>query len=150
MAPRLSEILERIRPAGAPGAPTEGEFQHRLDRRADEIATLTAVLASFEAEADAVVARARAEADRLRSEAQRRVHEIAASLPDRVAVAEARAAHLLEERDQVEHERIRSEAAATISNLQARAEVQIPALVEEAMAMIWSQVPSGPEAGSPP
>ena len=150
MAPRLSELLERIRPAGAPGAPTEGELQHRLDRRADEIATLTTVLASFEAEADAVVARARAEADRLRSEAQRRVHEIAASLPDRVAVAEARAAQLLEERDQVEHERIRSEAVATISTLQTRAEVQIPALVEEAMAMIWSQVPSRPEAGSPP
>ena len=150
MVSRLSELLERIRPAGAPGAPTEGEFQHRPDRRAQEIATLAAVLASFEAEADGVVATARAEADRLRSEAQRRVHEIAGSLPDRVAVAEARAAQLLEERDQVEHERIRSEAVATISTLQTRAEVQIPALVEEAMAMIWSQVPSRPEAGSPP
>lgn len=150
MASRLSELLERIRPAGAPGAPTEGELQQRLDRSADEIATLTTVLASFQAEADAVVEAARAETDRLRSEAQRRVHEIAAALPDRVAVAEARAAHVLEERDDVEHERIRSEAAATISTCQARAEVQIPALVDEAMAVIWSQVPSGCEAGSPP
>jgi hypothetical protein len=42
MVLRLSELLERIRPAGTPGAPTEGELQRRDDRRAAEIKNITA------------------------------------------------------------------------------------------------------------
>ena len=143
MATRLGEILERIRPAGAPGAPTEGEFQKRHDRSADEIAAIAAVLAAFEAEADAVVDEARAEAKRLHAQAERRVHEITSALPDRVAVAESRAAHRHEEADRAQIDRVRNEAAETIADLQARAAARTPMLVQEAMAAIWSQVSPG-------
>jgi hypothetical protein len=49
MVPRLSELLERIRPTGAPGAPTEGEGQRHREQQAREVAALTDVLRSFEA-----------------------------------------------------------------------------------------------------
>ena len=138
MAPRLSELLERIRPAGTPGAPSEGERQRRDARRADEIAKVTAVLAALEAEADAVVAEAVQEADRLHSDASRHVQEIAARLPDRIAVAEAEAARLREDLDQIEVEKLRDDAAESIAHLRERADVEIPRLVDEIVEVVWS------------
>lgn len=150
MALRLSEFLERIRPTGAPGAPSEGELQHRHDRQAAEIGAVTTVLATFEADADSVIARARTEADGIRTRAQRRVHEVASNLPDHLAVAEARAAHNHANREHGQVERIRHESARAISDLQARADDQIPGLVDHAMALIWSQISPSAETGSPP
>jgi vacuolar-type H+-ATPase subunit H len=138
MAARLSELLERIRPAGTPGAPSEGELQRRDARRADEIATLTALLASFEAEADAVVAEAVREADQLRSEGQRQARELVARLPNRIAVAEAEAARSHERLDQLEAEQLGDEAAQSIARLQARAAGEIPQLVDDIIDVIWS------------
>ena len=148
MVLRLSELLERIRPAGAPGAPTEGELQRRHDHRAGEIASITAILASYEAEADALVASAQAEADHLRSEGQRRAHELRRELSDRVAVAEAGAAQIHEEQHREETTRLRSEAAQTIAHLHDRADIEIPGLVDEVIGVIWSQV--SPTAASEP
>ena len=148
MVLRLSELLERIRPAGAPGAPTEGELQRSRDQSASEIASITAILASFEAEADAVVASAQAEADHLRSAGQRRAHELLLGLSDRVAVAEAQAAQIHEERHRDETTRLRSEAAQTIARLHDRADIEIPGLVDEVIGVIWSQV--SPAAASEP
>jgi hypothetical protein len=148
MVLRLSELLERIRPAGTPGAPTEGELQQRNDRRADEIATLAAILTSFETEADLLVATARTEADQVRSRGHSRAHETTAAVPDRMAVAEAEAAHLLEQRDRVETEQLQSQTELTISQLRVKAEARTPLCVEEIMEVIWSQVPaSAPPSG---
>jgi hypothetical protein len=140
MVLRLSELLERIRPAGTPGAPTEGELQRRDDRRAAEIETIRAILTSFEAEADAIIATARNETDQVRSRGHSRAHETAAAVPDRIAVAEAEAAHLLEQRDRVETEQLHSQTEGTISQLRAQAEARTPLLVEEIMEVIWSQL----------
>lgn len=149
MVQRLSELLERIRPAGTPGAPTEGELQRRDDRRAAEIETITAILTSFETEADAIIATARTEADQIRSRGYNRAHETAAAVPDGMAVAEAEAAHLIGQRDRVETEQLRSQTELTISQLRAEADTRTPLLVDEIMEVIWSQVlptntPSGP------
>lgn len=146
MPTRLSELLERIRPAGAPGAPSEGELQQHLDRRAGEIAAITDLLDGFEAEAGAVADEARARAERLEAQSERRVREIVSGLPDRVAVAEARAARHLEEADRAEIQGIGSAADATIAHLRARGEDRIPQLVDEAIATIWSQVVSDARA----
>jgi vacuolar-type H+-ATPase subunit H len=147
MALRLSELLERIRPAGAPGALTEGERQRDRDHRAREIAPITIVLASFEAEADALVRTALAEADRLRSEGRRRAHEIRAEVPDRIAVAEASAAQTYEEYGRDEMTRLRSQAAQTIAQLHDRSEIEIPGVVAEVIEVIWSQVPPATNSG---
>jgi len=137
----LSELLERIRPAGAPGAPTEGELQRRRDHRAGEIAPITAILASFEADAEALVTSAQAEADHLRSEGRRRTDEIRLGLADRVALAEAQAAQIFEERHGDDTARLRGEAAQAIDHLNERADAEIPGLVDEVIGLIWSQIP---------
>lgn len=151
MVLRLSELLERIRPAGTPGAPTEGELERRDDRRAAEILTITAILTSFETEADAIIATARAEADQVRSRGHSRAHETATAMPDRMAVAEAEAANLIEQRDRVETVQLQSQTELTISQLRAEAEARTPLLVDEIMEVIWSQLlppstPSGPRS----
>lgn len=151
MVLRLSELLERIRPAGAPGAPTEGEVQRRDGRRASEIETIAAILSSFEEEADAIVAAAQDEAETIRSRGHSRVRDIAAALPERKAVAEAEAAHLSERRDQLEAERLQNETDSTISRLEATAEARTPPLVEELMEVIWSQLlPTNTPTSPPP
>ena len=86
---RLSELLERIRPAGAPGAAAEGDDQHRRNILAAEIADIERALAAFEHEADQLVATAREEAEQLRRDGDRRADQIRAGLADRVAVAQA-------------------------------------------------------------
>jgi hypothetical protein len=140
MVLRLSELLERIRPAGTPGAPTEGELQRRDDRRAAEIKNITAILTSFETEADTIIATAQNEAERVRSRGHIRAHETSAAVPDRMAVAEAEAAHVLEQRDRVETEQLHSQTELTITQLRAQAEAQTPLLVEEIMQVVWSQL----------
>ena len=62
----LRELLERIRPAGTPGAPSEGDRQRQREDRAAEVADITTVLAEFEAEADAIGTAAESDAHRLR------------------------------------------------------------------------------------
>ncbi len=140
MVLHLSELLERIRPAGTAGAPTEGEVQRRDDRRAAEIENLTAILTSFETEADAIIATARNKADQLHSRGHSRAQDIATALAERMAVAETEAAHRLEQRDRVETERLQSQTELTISQVRAQAETRTPSLVEEIMEVIWSQL----------
>lgn len=142
MVLQLSELLERIRPTGAPGAPTEGEGQRRRERRASEVAAVTSILSSFEAEADALVAAARAQAEQVRAEGERRAQGVRVTLPERLAVAEAGEAHAHEERDRVEMGQFRDEAAQAVDRLHERADAEIPRLVDEVMQLIWSQVPT--------
>lgn len=142
MVPRLSELLERIRPAGTPGAPTEGELQRRDARRAEETASVTEIVAGFEAEAEAVIVEARAITDRLLGDARHRARGIAGRLPDHLAEAEAEASQTRGHRDEAETEHVRAEADRAISTLRDRAEVEIPRLVDETIEVIWSEVPS--------
>jgi hypothetical protein len=140
MVLRLSELLERIRPTGAPGAPTEGEGRRRREHRAGEVAAVTSILSSFEADADALVAAARAQAEQVRAEGERRARDVRAALPERLAVAEAREAHAHEGRDRVEMGRLRDEADETVGRLRERADAEVPRLVDEVTEIIWSQV----------
>jgi hypothetical protein len=142
----LSELLERIRPAGAPGAPTEGERQRRRDDRASEIAGIAHVLASFEAESRTTVAAANAEGERLRRVGQARAAEARAGAPDRIAVGVVQAGERHQDLDRSDAARVRAEADREIACLQERAEADIPRLVDRAMQVIWSStVPSDDE-----
>ncbi len=86
---RLSELLERIRPSGTPGAPSEGQ-QQRIDAdRAEELAELAEVLRQYEEEADALVAAANERASGRVQAAEREARQIRSGLADQVAVVQA-------------------------------------------------------------
>ncbi len=134
----LSELLERIRPAGAPGAPTEGERQRdEADRRA-ELAVVAEVIATFVAEADAIVESARSESDAIRGEADRRVERLRQQLPDRIARAEALTMTTHDQRLGDERAVVLEQARREIERIDAAAAENTPRLVEKALETIWS------------
>ena len=141
MVMRLSELLERIRPAGTPGAPTEGESQRQL-AAAEEIADIVRVLHRFEAEADGVVAATQETADRLREDAERRAQRVRADLHDRIAVASALGARPETQRSDSESAGITDATAREIDRLRAEGTAHIEHLVDVALAAIWRTLPS--------
>jgi hypothetical protein len=140
MPTRLSELLERIRPAGAPGAPHEGERQRQADDRAGEITDVLELLVDFEAEARTVLADGHKEADRVRSNAHRRAATGRASLPDLMARAEAEAAHRDDRGLDDREETIRQRADEDIERLEARADAEIRRLADRAVEIIISSI----------
>jgi len=137
---RLSELLERIRPAGTPGAPGEGEQQRERFDRSRETAEIAVALAAFEAEADAVIAAARMTATELGSDAERRAREIRSAVPGRIATVEASAAQSHEERDQAERTELADQTEAELVRLESRAAPLIPPLVAAATDAIWALI----------
>jgi cell division septum initiation protein DivIVA len=135
---QLSELLERLRPAGTPGAPTEGEQQRRHELREHEIATVSSTLRGFEAEAERVVAAGRAEADRLRRDGERRAQLVEAQLPDRIAVARGEAVQHDKERGDGEITTVKHDAERKIARIEADAESRVPQLADAVAATIWS------------
>ncbi len=141
---RLSELLERLRPSGTPGAPTEGEQQRRHEQQEHEIAALTMTLRGFEAEADQLLAAGHAEADRLRSEGEQRAHAIRAQLPDRIAIARAEAVQQDEQRGPSEITDVERDAEQEIARIGAVADTRIPQLADAVVATIWSTLVASP------
>jgi vacuolar-type H+-ATPase subunit H len=140
MAPRLSDLLERIRPAGAPGAATETSTRRERDA-ADEIADVAAVLADAEHDAGALVAQARSEATALVDEAHRRAGRIRAGMHGRAAAEAARLATELDTEDRAERDRLTAVADAEIARLRADAERRGEPLVRHALGAVWAAVP---------
>ncbi len=140
MPPRLSELLERIRPAGTPGAPTEGEQPHQEAIYARELADVARILQAFEDEADGVVAAARADAERVRTEAERRESRIRAELPDRLAKAGAETTGNRNELGDDERSRLEADTAQTVERLRQTARDMTPATVDAVIDVIWAQL----------
>ncbi len=140
MPTRLSELLERIRPAGAPGAPHEGERQRRADDRAGEIIDVLDLLVEFEAEARTVLADGHKEADRVLSNAHRLASAGRASLPDLMARTEAEAAHRDDRRLDDREETIRQRADEEIELLETGADAEIRRLADRAVEIIISSM----------
>lgn len=138
---RLSELLERIRPAGSPGAAAESDEQHRHDVLAAELSDLVLALAEFEREAEQIVHAARDEAEQIRSDGERRADRIRAGLADRVAVA--RAAGTEQQEIDEEHDAIVDATRRDIDQLRRRAEERLPALSDTIVESIWSILPEG-------
>ncbi len=147
---RLSELLERIRPAGAPGAPSEGEQQRAASDRTREVADIADVLARFEEEADAVVADAAARADKIRRDAEAEVRQLRGAVPDRIAAVEASAPRGARERSESERAQVDAETAAEIARLENEAETKIPRLVAETTHLVLDTISAaGAEDGAP-
>jgi vacuolar-type H+-ATPase subunit H len=134
----LQQLLERIRPAGAPGAPTEGERQRRRDNRADEIAEVTALLAEFEAEAAATVEAAELEAKRECDQARQTARKLTATLPDRVATASAEVSESDEYLIATTELELQTETDREVARLLDQAESRLPLLVDQAIDVIWN------------
>lgn len=131
----LSELLDRIRPTGAPGAPSEGEGQRDRDHREAELSSITALLVEFEAEADAVIAAARTEGDRARSRGRTRAAEIRAAQPGRVAQAQAIAEDRYEAKESDLGD-VRVETQRELAHLAGEAQDGIDRLVDRAIELI--------------
>jgi vacuolar-type H+-ATPase subunit H len=132
----LSELLERIRPAGSPGAPAESE-RSRLERdRARELVEVTDLLAGFERDAAAVVAAARQEADRVVADARRDAHRAMADMSERAAVAGAAIVSAGEREGEAGTRDVRDDAAREVDRIGARADERIPAIVASAIDVI--------------
>jgi vacuolar-type H+-ATPase subunit H len=145
---RLTELLERIRPAGVPGAAAEG--QPPVDRAAaDELAALTGVLAELEAQADEVVARGRRRAERLRVDADRREERIRGEQPERVAVARAEVEQDHERRGAAEAARLTEAAQREAVARRRAADARIDDVVTAAVDRIWQLVGAADEEREP-
>jgi vacuolar-type H+-ATPase subunit H len=138
---RLSELLDRIRPAGSPGAASEGDERHRRGVLDEEIAAIARLLGEFEREADEIVAHAHREAQRLRDEAERTAHRILAGRADGVAVAESEAAREQEGQRVEERDAIARAAREHIATMEERASRALPDVVDAIVGTIWTVAP---------
>lgn len=144
MPQTLSELLERIRPAGTPGAPSEGEGDREQNDQDREIGPVVRALAMYEAEANQIIAAAHDRAAQIRTDGALRSERIQAGLPTRIADAQTAADR--HRRDEAEEDRARlaSDAAGEVARLDSVATERIDALVERAVALIWSAIPGAP------
>lgn len=147
MVLRLSELLDPIRPAGTPGAPSDGD-RGPARVASGELAEIAEILAEFEAEAERVVAAARDRAQMLREDADQEVHRIHAEIPGLVAVAGARGAELPEQERKDELLRIAERTVHDLELLRTRSDSEMPRLVEIAIAVIWDLIASPAVPGS--
>ena len=136
---RLSDLLDRLRPAGAPGAPAEGESR-RDEALTDEIAALAAELVELNAEADKIVARAHREADQIIGDGERRARRLRGELADRVAAASN--APVEDEGYEVDERlaKLADETQRTIAAHRSALDARSDALVATAVDMIWQIV----------
>ncbi len=146
MPSRLSDLLERIRPAGAPGAATEATTQRERDA-GEEVDAVRAVVARFAQEAESMIAAAQADAARIRAEGEDHARKIAAQVPDRVAAAGAGAVAEPGPADEAERARIAAVAADRIDGIRAGGRAATRPVVERAIAAIWAMV-TAPGGGS--
>jgi F0F1-type ATP synthase membrane subunit b/b' len=134
---RLTELLERIRPAGAPGAAVGAG--PGVGPPADvELAGLFVELARIEAEADAVVDRARQRADQIAAEAERSVARVEAGLPERVAVAQAEVAESEDRRREADVAGVVDDAGRIAEQRREAAMARLDDVVGAAIDRIWA------------
>ncbi len=136
MASRLTELLERIRPAGAPGAAAPG-VRRGDEARAAEVARAAQLLAENEAEADGVVAEATAQAAAMRGRTDREIESITAQVPERVAVAESEATQREERRGATAAKEVDEGARCEAQRRRDAAMARMGELVDSAVRQIW-------------
>ena len=129
----LSELLDRFRPAGSPGASSDvgGAI---VGGPPAELAAIIEELREYESEAAALVGAARADAARLRAEANGRIREIRATVPEACATAEAEAATHQRQEFESSISEVQSEADREIERLRAAAPARIGRIVAEVVA----------------
>lgn len=144
---RLSDLLDRIRPAGAPGAPAEGESR-RQQALAEELGAITDELLAIDGAADEIVAQARRRAAEIATDGDRHARQLRAELPDRVAVA--RSSNVGREEHEIDDQlaQLAEQTQRAITARRQALESRSDALVAEAVDLIWRIGAPGGEDGA--
>ncbi len=137
---RLSELLERIRPAGAPGAAGESEQQRRSENRDRELAGVVAALQRPERAAADTIDQAQRSAEGLHAEANHTIAKLRAELPEQLAVQRATVSSTDNASLDDEQRRILGHAAHEADRITQQAAAGTPKLVAVALDSIWSTV----------
>jgi hypothetical protein len=146
---RLSELLERIRPAGAPGAASEGEQQLRRENREKELADLIAALHHPEQAAADLLADTQQQVELLQTETSRSIAKQRADLPEQLAVQRTVTSGTADANLDDECDRILRQASEEADRINQQAAAGTPSLVTAALDSIWTTVltaPSDPTA----
>ncbi len=143
MVLRLSELLERIRPAGTPGAAMGGE--RRGLAAVEEIDAIAREVERYRAEAHDIIVAAESTADEIRQGAQERARRARADVPDQIAVVTASITQAEQTRTDDELIAIADRTAHRLDELTSRAETMVPSLVAAALESIWSAFAPEPE-----
>lgn len=133
----LRDLLERIRPAGAPGAPADGARPADHARSA-ELAEVRALLEELDAAADAIVDAGRRRADELEREALAEARSIRAALPDRIARIAESDTGSADDLARSELDRLAGETARSIEQRRLAVETHGDEIVRAALDVIWS------------
>jgi len=146
----VRDLLERFRPAGAPGAATPaGVPSDRKAALSDELAPVLALLADTEQEC----ARIRREGDdlarRVRADAAARAAATLSAGHDRAEATRAEVAELEHRRSRVEAERELSQAHRTIASIDRTSRSQVPDLVARVVDAVRSDLLGTSDVGPP-
>jgi len=136
MAGPRSSVLDRFRPAGAPGGAAPAGVP--VDRSAAVAAELTAVfaqLADTEREAERIRAEGRAEAERVRQAAAQRAAAVVADAHQRAEAERAAAAADRQRAALEEEQRILAEATAEGQRVRVVSEQRMPQYVDRVVAV---------------
>ncbi|GAB3979425.1 hypothetical protein GCM10029978_074770 [Actinoallomurus acanthiterrae] len=137
---RLRDLLERFRPAGAPGAAARtGVPADRATELAAELADVFATLEPVQAECTAIREAARRDARDARGRAHDQADTLIAEARMRVAAERAAAAARAGERVSAEYAAIVTDAEGIAAQIRARADERLPALVARAISVLKGQ-----------
>lgn len=135
MAMRLSELLERIRPAGTPGSADSAE-SNVARAAADELADLVAALRGYDDAADHQLEDARARAEELRADGERRAGQVRDGAAERIAVAAAEARETDRARVDAEQRHIAESTDTEIDRRRTSAEAAREQLVDRVLDVV--------------
>ena len=141
---RLSELLERIRPAGAPGAASEGEQQLRRENREKELADIIAALSHPEQTAADLLTKAQQRAELMQTETSRSIAKQRAALPEQLAVQRTATLGTADADLDDERDRILRQASDEAGRITQQAASGTPSLVTAALDSIWTTVLAPP------
>ena len=144
----VRDILERFRPAGAPGAATStGVPSDRVAELSAELGPVLTLLSDTERE----TARIRREGDdvaaRVRADAAARAAATISAARDRAEAARAEVADLQHRRSRIDAERELSDARRTIVGIERTSRAQVPDLVARVVAAVRSDLLAASDAG---
>jgi len=148
--PRLRDILDRFRPAGAPGAAgAAGVPADRVAESTAELAPLFTALAATETECAAIRDAGRADAAKIRQTYADRADATVAAARTRTAAERATALTEITRRSDTEAADARARADREAADLRAAMAVRLPGFVDHAVALVRGFAGDADTGGSP-
>lgn len=145
----VRDLLERFRPAGAPGAATPaGVPSDRATALSDELGPVLALLADTEQECARIRREGEDLATRVRTDAAARSAAAVAAGRDRAEAARAEVVELQHRRSKADAERELSQAHRTIATIERTSRAGVPDLVARVVEAVRSDLLGTSETGA--